>query len=190
MNLPVPVAIGIWIAVGVLLLVLILTGRRRAAKRSGAVVPVPPVTPADLGAERLAPVEATYVATTLAGQPLARVGAHGLGDRAAAAVSVHDAGVLVARSGTTEVFVPAAALRGVTLAAMLGGKYLGADGIVVLSWQAPSDGTLAATSLDTGLRTRYPADRDRLVDAVAGLLPGRTETLETPATPEVPEENS
>jgi hypothetical protein len=186
-NLPVPVAIGIWIVVGVLLLVLILTGRRRSAKRSGAVVPAPPAAPRDLGAERLAPVEATYVATTAAGEPLARVGAHGLGDRAAATVSVHDAGVLVERSGAQTVFLPATALRGVALASMLGGKYLGADGIVVVSWLAPTDGTLAAIDLDTGLRTRYPADRTRLVEAVTGLLPAPSET---PATPEVPEENS
>lgn len=170
MNLPLPVAVGLWVAVGVVLLLLILGGRRRLTQRTGQLVPQPRAAPADLGAPRLGPLEATYVSTTLAGDWLARVGAHGLGDRAAATVTVHDAGVLVERAGAPTVFLPADALRGAGLAPGMAGKYVGADGLVVLTWLAPSDGRVRAVELDTGLRTRHPADKSRLVDAVRHLL--------------------
>ncbi|PZR52764.1 hypothetical protein DNL40_10350 [Xylanimonas oleitrophica] len=190
MNLPMPVAVGIWVLLGILLLLVILTGRRRLARRTGRLVPAPPAAPSDLGALRLGPLEATYVSTTLAGDWLARVGAHGLGDRASATVSVHDAGVLVQRAGADNLFLPATALRDAGLAPGMAGKYVGADGLVVLTWLAPSDGHVRAVDLDTGLRTRYPADRSRLVDAVRHLIaptwPDELEAGEHPAEPDAP----
>jgi hypothetical protein len=179
-NLPVPVAIGIWVVLGVLLLIVVLGGRRRLAQRTGQLVPTPPPVPDDLGALRLGPVEATYVSTTIAGDWLARVGAHGLGDRAAAQVTVHDAGVLVERTGTTALFLPASALRAAGLAPGMAGKYVGADGLVVMTWLAPSDGSVRALQLDTGLRTRYATDRSRIVDAVRHLI------VAAPAPEEIP----
>ncbi|ACZ30733.1 hypothetical protein Xcel_1710 [Xylanimonas cellulosilytica DSM 15894] len=176
MNLPVPVAVGLWILLGVLLLIVVLGGRRKLAQRTGQLVPAPPAVPADpaeLGTARLGPVQATYVSTTLAGDWLARVGAHGLGDTATAQVWVHDAGVLVERTGAPAVFLPVTTLRGAGLAPGMAGKYVGADGLVVLSWLAPSDGRVRAMALDTGLRTRYAADRSRIVDAVRHLLATR-----------------
>ncbi|WP_166847777.1 hypothetical protein [Isoptericola sp. BMS4] len=173
MNLPLPVAVGIWVVLGVVLLLAVLVGRRRLASRSDATVPPPPGAPSDLGAERLAPLDATYVCSTLTGDWLARVGAHTLGDRAAATVSVHDAGVLIERHGTRTVFVPAHALHGVGLAPGMAGKYVGADGLVVLTWDDephPDAPDVPAARLDTGLRTRYATDRSRLVDAVRHLM--------------------
>lgn len=178
MNLPLPVAVGIWLVIGALLLVLVLTGRRRLAARTRPLVPGPPALPAaedSLGAVRLGPIEATYVSSTLSGDWLARVGAHGLGDRSAAHVTVLDGGVVVDRDGTTPLLVPAAALRAVGTAPGMAGKYVGRDGLVVLTWQVPSDGETDAALLDTGLRTRYAADRARLVAAVRSLI--------TPSTP-------
>lgn len=172
MNLPVPVAVAIWVVVAALLLLGVLTGRRRLAGRTRTLVPEPPAVPAELGAALLGPLEATYVSSTLSGDWLARVGAHGLGDRAAATVSVHEAGVLVRRAGARDVFVPAAAVRGSGLAPGMAGKYVGADGLVVVSWEVPADGDVPApVTLDTGLRTRYAADRARLVEAVRRLAP-------------------
>jgi len=170
MNLPMPVAVGIWVVIGVLLLLVILTGRRRLAARTRDTVPVPPVVPEDLGALRLGPLDATYVSSTLAGDWLARVGAHRLGDRSTAQVSVHDAGVLVERDGAPDVFAPVAALRGVGLAPGMAGKYVGADGLVVVTWEDPEAGGVPAVDLDTGLRTRLAPDRSRLVDAVRHLM--------------------
>lgn len=192
MNLPLPVAVGIWLVLGALLLLLVLTGRRRLAQRTRRLVPAPPAVPDELGALRVGPLEATYVSTTLAGDWLARVGAHGLGDRSAARVSVHDAGVLVERTGAPDVFVPADALRGAGLAPGMAGKYVGADGLVVIGWHVPSDGEVPAADLDTGLRTRYATDRARLVDAVRHLAVRAPDTgPRTPAPetdPETPAE--
>ncbi len=170
MNLPLPVAVGIWAVVGVVLLLLVLTGRRRLAQRTRRLVPAPPAPPAELGALRAGPVEATYVSSTLAGDWLARVGAHGLGDRSRAEVAVHDAGVLMTRAGAPTVFVPAGAVRGAGLAPGMAGKYVGADGLVVVTWEVPSDGDVPAVALDTGLRTRHATDRATLVDAVRHLM--------------------
>ncbi|WP_407317780.1 hypothetical protein UQW22_14405 [Isoptericola halotolerans] len=173
MNLPMPVAVGIWLVIGALLLTLVLTGRRRLAARTRPLVPRPPALPADevaLGAVRLGPLEATYVSSTLSGDWLARVGAHGLGDRSAAHVTVLDGGVVVDRDGAPPVLVPVAALRAVGTAPGMAGKYVGRDGLVVLTWQVPSDGETGAALLDTGLRTRFTADNARLVEAVRSLI--------------------
>lgn len=170
MNLPLPVAVGIWVLVGVLLLLVVLTGRRRLAARTRDTVPVPPPVPEHLGDLRLGPLDATYVSSTLAGDWLARVGAHHLGDRSTARVSVHEAGLLVERGGAPDVFVPVAALRGVGLAPGMAGKYVGADGLVVVTWEDPEADGVAAVTLDTGLRTRLAPDRSRLVDALRHLM--------------------
>jgi len=170
MNLPMPVAVGIWVVIGVVLLLLVLTGRRRLAARTRRTVPVPPAAPDDLGALRLGPVDATYVSSTLAGDWLARVGAHSLGDRATARVTVHDAGVLVERDGAPDVFAPTATLRGAGLAPGMAGKFVGTDGLVVVTWEDPARDDVPAVVLDTGLRTQHATDRARLVDAVRHLM--------------------
>jgi hypothetical protein len=66
---------------------------------------------------------------------------------------------------------------------------VGADGIVVLTWEVPSDGGTPAVELDTGLRTRHATDRARLVDAVRHLtVHTRPVSAADPATPETPAE--
>ncbi|MCF4120751.1 hypothetical protein L1785_07150 [Antribacter sp. KLBMP9083] len=188
MNLPLPLAVGIWVVLGLALLLLVLTGRRRLAQRTRAVVPVPPAAPAPeaLGALRAGPVEAVYVSSTLAGDWLARVGAHGLGDRAAARVTVHDAGVLVEREGADDVFAPVATLRGAGLAPGMAGKYVGADGLVVITWEVPAADGVEAALLDTGLRTRRATDRGTLVDAVRHLVAAQTLYPPASTTPSSP----
>lgn len=173
MNLPMPVAVGIWVVVGVALLLLVLTGRRRLAARTGHLVPRPPEAPRTegaLGAVRLGPLEATYVSSTLAGDWLARVGVHGLGDRSAAEVTVLDGGIVVDRDGSPPLLLPADALHGVGTAPGMAGKYVGGDGLVVVTWLVPADGETDATLLVTGLRLRYAADRSRLVEAATALI--------------------
>lgn len=200
MNLPEPVAVAIWVVFGLVLLYLVLTGRKRVASRTTAVVPAPPAVPSEVAASLsgalrdgpkpvFGPVEATYVSSTLHGDWLARVGAHKLGDRSLARVSVLEEGVIVERNGTDDVWIPAGAIRSAQLAPGMAGKYVGADGLVVISWavaDTPANaetttagagddngtGTDAGTGpvlLDTGLRTRRATDRGALVDAVRHL---------------------
>jgi hypothetical protein len=155
-----------------LVLYVTLIGRRRLAQRTTTLVPRPPEVPgADhVGSLRFGPLEAVYVSTTLHGDWLARVGAHGLGDRSSSIVSVHDGGVLVEREGADDLWVPVYAIRSTSLAPGMAGKYVGADGLVVLTWAVPEADDVAAALVDTGLRTRRAEDRGALVDAVRQLL--------------------
>lgn len=166
-------------ALGVVVLVVLFgltllamrAGWLHRAARSSAVVGAIPQVPhtGGLGEARCAPIEATYVVTTTAGDWLERVVAHGLGTRSAAVVTVYDSGVLIARKAAPDVFVPAADLREVGRAPGMAGKVVGRDGLVVIGW------TIDAQGLDTGLRTRRAADRDVLTAAVRSLLdPGAT----------------
>ncbi|SDC19783.1 hypothetical protein SAMN05216410_1369 [Sanguibacter gelidistatuariae] len=171
MNLPMPLAVALMLAVGALILLAMWRGwrglRRRGAPRVGTLATLPDA--GALGAARTAPIEGTYVSSTGAGDWLDRVGAGDLGFRARAVVQVYDAGVRIARAGATDLFVPVAALVGVRLTSGMAGKYVGGKGIVVLRWTTPAaDGTL--TTLDTGIRTAHAADRSTLLDAVSALV--------------------
>lgn len=166
-------AIALLVALAIFLVLYVtLIGRRRLAQRTTTLVPRPPEVPGadQTGTVRFGPLEAVYVSTTLHGDWLARVGAHGLGDRSNAFVSVHDGGVLVEREGADDLWVPVHAIRSTSLAPGMAGKYVGADGLVVLTWAVPEADDVAAALVDTGLRTRRAEDRGALVDAVRHLL--------------------
>ncbi|GEK19989.1 PH-like domain-containing protein [Cellulomonas xylanilytica] len=150
-------------------------GWRARTRRSSALVTSLPEAPSDLGAARLGPVDATYVSTTRAGDWLDRVTAQGLGVRSPAQVAVFDAGVRISRQGATDLFVPAAALRAAAGAPGMAGKVVGGEGLVVLTWQAdPAD----SRGLDTGLRPKHAADRERLLAALETLTPGQAPAQE------------
>ncbi len=180
MNLPMPAAIGIWVLIGLGLLALIWTGRRRQSRRLLGTVPAPPAAPTDLGAVVMAPVQAVYVSSTVAGDWLARVGAHQLGDRSTARVGVWDAGVLIVRQGAPEVFIPAAAIEGVALTPAMAGKVTGKENIVVITWTVPAvpliePGSQPAplvppTRLDTGIVPRHKSDVALLLQSVDAFV--------------------
>jgi len=166
-------AIALLVACAIFLVLYVtLIGRRRLAQRTTTLVPVPPTVPGavQVGPVRFGPLEAVYVSTTLHGDWLARVGAHGLGDRSSALVSVHDGGVLVERDGAADLWLPVSSIRSAGLAPGMAGKYVGADGLVVLTWAVPEADGVATALVDTGLRTRRAEDRGGLVDAVRYLL--------------------
>ncbi|MEV0891046.1 hypothetical protein [Promicromonospora sp. NPDC050262] len=168
-------SVAVLVALAIFLVLYVtLIGRRRLAQRTTTVVPVPPSPPADSpGAVRFGPVEAIYVSTTLHGDWLARVGAHGLGDRSHAVVTVHRTGVLIERDGTDDLWLPVSTIRSAGLAPGMAGKYVGADGLVVLTWAVPEADGVPAALVDTGLRPRRAQDRGGLVDAVRHLLADR-----------------
>ena len=128
--------------------------------------PCPADGDASLGEPATAPIEATYVSSTVAGDWLERVVAHDLGVRSRAVVRVFAGGVRIERDGAADLFVPADALRAVGTAPGMAGKYVGGDGLVVLTWQLPDDGA----SLDTGLRPRRAEDRAALLTAAGALV--------------------
>lgn len=143
-------------------------GWRARAARSAALVPQLPRVPdgPTLGRPRLGPVAVTYLATADAADRLARVAVHRLAVRAPATVAVHDAGVLVARVGAADIFVPAADLLAVSRASGMAGTAVGTDRVVVLRWR------LGAATLDTGLLPRRADDCAPLAAAAGGLVAG------------------
>lgn len=181
-----------WVSVPLLvvLLALVLVAmragwRRRVAATADAAAGLPAVPAPDaLGEPRTEAFEGTYVSTTRSGDWLDRVSAGGLGVRAAATVQVHDAGVVVARQGAPDLFLPAADLVSATGTGGMAGKFVGGEGLTVLTWRTRPDepgdrgdpgedrGLDAGpdTRLDTGLRLRHPADRAALVAAVGQLI--------------------
>ncbi len=174
-----------WLSITTLVLLLALAGWgmwhgwRRRERASEQVVTVLPVVPDDPGAPRLGPLEATYVSSTTAGDWLDRVSAHDLGARSQAQVEVSDAGVLLRRSGAADVFVPAGLLRGVRTSPGMAGKFVGGDGLVVVTWEVA-----VGRLLDTGLLLRRRDQRPALVAAVRALLPGTAEPTGPSGHPE------
>jgi hypothetical protein len=144
-----------WVApVAILVLVLGLAylgmwlGWRRRARRHDlpALVPAPAV--ADLPPAKLQ-AGARYFGTTVSGDWLDRVAAHGLGARSAARLSLSTEGLDVVRlAGSFR--VPAAALRGARHDQGIAGKVVPPHGVLVVTWQ---HGDLL---LDTGFRLEPP----------------------------------
>lgn len=167
--MPPSVSVTICVLLGLAALWGMRAGWRHRRVRTAAVVPtLPPVPAADdpaLGPATTGTFEGTYVSSTVAGDWLERVVAQDLGVRSQAVVQVFRGGIRIERPGATDVFVPAGALHDARTAPGMAGKYVGGDGLVVLTW-TPGD----AGSLDTGLRLRRTEDRAALLAAARALI--------------------
>lgn len=170
-----PVKIAILVALALVTLAGMRLGWQRRAARTAALWPGLPVVPA-LGEPVLGPLEVTYLATARADDRLARLASHGLAVRAGAEVQVHPEGVLVRRTGSADLFVPASSLDAVTRASGMAGTAVGADRVVVLRWRH-------GLALDTGLLPRHPDDAARLADAVGALVAPVAATQEQSPAP-------
>ena len=132
--------------------------RRRG--RSQQHLPVPGASTLEELGEGLehGPVDAVYVDTVLAEQPLERVVAHGLGQRSKAMVTLGDAGSWhLVREGAPALTIPAAAVSEVLSGPGMAGKFIGGDGLLIIRWR------LGDQLLDTGLRLARRADHDLLL---------------------------
>ena len=119
--------------------------------------------------------EAIAHATTLAGQPLERVSAHGLGFRSRIQLGVHDEGVVLAIPGDEPILVPAADIIGVGRGTWTIDKAVEPDGLTVLSWR------LGDTEVDTWLRLPARDDRE-VIDAVRARIPNASSTPDERST--------
>ncbi len=176
--MPPAVTVTILAALGLTALWGMRAGWVRRGARTAEAVPALPAVPADgdpsLGAPTTEPIEAVYVSSTVAGDWLERVVARDLGVRSGAVVQVFGGGIRIDRDGAADLFVPAGALVAVGTAPGMAGKYVGGEGLVVLTWQVPG-----GARLDTGLRTRRTQDRAVLLAAAGALLPGTGPTTDT-----------
>jgi hypothetical protein len=148
---------------------LMFVGWRRRQARQSDLAPLPAV-PAGLAQRaRAAGIEGSDVSTTTASDLLDRVTAHGLGPGGVAHVLVveagtdDEAGVMVARSGAPDVFVPASALADVRVESMRAGK-AAPHGLVVVEWR------LGDLPVATAFRPRDPRDREALLQSVRALI--------------------
>jgi hypothetical protein len=161
------------VAACVLLFVLALAGMRRGWQHRGrrqGWLPELPAVPDELGAELAAPLTGLYVGTTLASRWQDRIVAGGLGTRAESVARLAEAGVTIARQGSTPIFLPAARLVDARLEPALAGKVVGRGGLLVLRWRHGEQ------DLDTGIRaddrTRYP----EWIAAIDAVVATRTRT--------------
>lgn len=146
-------------ALFVLILAAMVWGWRRRG-RSQQHLPAPEDATLEQLGEAVAhgPVDAVYVDTVLAEQPLERVVAHGLGQRSKASVTLGDQGSWrLEREGTGDLIIPGAAVAELTSGPGMAGKFIGGDGLLIIRWR------LGDQLLDTGLRLARRADHDLLL---------------------------
>ena len=93
-----------------------------------------------------------YVATSVRGEPLNRVTAHGLGSRGFGKITASTDGILIERTGERSIGIPFVQLQGVSRATVAIDRAVETDGLIQIDWQ--QDGFelstfLRATSNDT-----------------------------------------
>lgn len=153
----------------------ILWGLRRGwlarRGRQADLAPLPEV-PAELD-DAVAPVapRVQYVSTTTAGDWLDRIAAQGLGMKANGRALVFPQGLIVAREGASDLWIPAGSIEVLRRESGMAGKFVEREGLVVVTWR------LGERLLDTGLRTRSAADAAPLLEALRGIAPHAADAL-------------
>lgn len=152
-------------------------------------LPTPPELPADVLAQLGAPgaadgstgrgtgnpsgsgtgepvgVAGLYVATTTAGDLLDRIVAHGMGYRSRAILRSTDDGVLIARTGEADLWIPRSALTGVRLGSGQAQKAFEAGGLILIGWQ------WGPRRVETGFRADDPEQHVATAQALSLLVP-------------------
>ncbi|MDH6131177.1 hypothetical protein P3T37_000546 [Kitasatospora sp. MAA4] len=122
-------------------------------------LPALPAVPSDLGPAILES-SGRYHGSTTAGNWLDRVVAHGLGVRSLAELTLTERGLLVARPGADDLWIPAERLTGARTDSGIAGKVVPA-GLLVVTW------TLEGRALDSGFRLDHPDEHTRWVTELA-----------------------
>ncbi|MGB3302241.1 transporter [Gordonia sp. (in: high G+C Gram-positive bacteria)] len=145
------IALGVWL----ILVALVLRGWRNRGRRQEAEVGHFPTVPDDLGERLRGPHTGLYVGSTLAPSWQNRIAVGDYGDRATAELSAYPAGLLLARNGASDIWIPEESIVAVRTERGLAGKAMSRDGVLVIRWTLPS-----GTQVDSGLRaddkTVYP----------------------------------
>lgn len=151
-------------------------GWRSKLKRQSDVAPLPEV-PDDLGAPTMS-ISGQYVVTTSAGDWLDRIAVHGLGIRTRATLNVYPGGILIARTGSADIYIAADELREITTQSGMAGKFVEKEGLVVITW------VLGALDVDTGFRTTEAEAKKPLVDTLRELLGSDADQADNTQTPD------
>lgn len=138
---------------------------KKRARRQ-ADLPAPAQAPAEAGTPLLPELAGRYFGSTVAGQWLNRIVAHGLGTRSAADLTLTEKGLRVDRPAAAGFFIPAGDLVEARFEKAVAGKVLPEGGLLVVTWK------LGDTQLDSGFRSDHAAEHDAWVDAVNRLVAG------------------
>ena len=156
-----PTAIGTYVF-GLVIAVLIgiairrmLRGWKHRAERQADLIGALPAVPDLLNPAVIPPARGLYLGCTIAPDWLERVNVDDLGYRCKAVLTRYPEGILVERSGTGPIWIPAASVVAVRTERGLAGKVLPTSraggespgGILVIRWRLPS-----GTEVDTGFR--------------------------------------
>ncbi|AFR48892.1 PH-like domain-containing protein [Gordonia sp. KTR9] len=152
------------LAIGVVsVFYLLATGNQKKTAAQADAIGALPVTPADPGAVLRGPDTGLYLGSTMAPSWQNRVTVGDLGDRASSVLTEFETGILIARQGASDIWIPRESITAVRTERGIAGKVMTADGVLAIRWVLPS-----GTEIDSGLRaddkTIYPG----WVNAFAG----------------------
>lgn len=137
------------------LVLLALRGWRKRGRAQADLLGELPAVPADLGRPVRGPETGMYLGSTLAPSWTTRIAVRDFGDRALVEYSEYPGGILLARTGASDIWIPAGAITAVRTENRLGGKVMTRDGVLAIRWRLPS-----GTEVDSGIRgddkTVYP----------------------------------
>ncbi|WP_129668223.1 hypothetical protein [Phytoactinopolyspora endophytica] len=149
----------------------LLSRGRRAARVAGCVDPPPTEDrrrKSDLPDSRdettLGPVDTVYAGTTMAGDWMERVLAHGLGRRSSASVTITPQGILLERGPEPSFVIPGESVRAVRTDRAGAGRAVRRAEYVIITWEH------GEVVLDTSLRPRRREDRARIEEAVTAVM--------------------
>jgi len=104
----------------------------------------PKSVPSDF--EFVTEIEGRYLASTLASDWLSRIAVHGLGLPARGTVRIGPMGLVIARTGSEDIFIPKSDVIAVRADRAIAGRAFEKDGIAIISWK------LGDSFIDSGFR--------------------------------------
>lgn len=137
------IVLAVWLA----LVALLVRGWRNRGRRQVDQIGEIPAVPSELGGLRRGPDTGLYLGATFAPSWQNRVAVGDFGDRAAAHLSAYSEGVLIDRSGASDIWIPRESITAVRTERGHAGKVMSADGVLVIRWTLPN-----GTEIDSGFR--------------------------------------
>ncbi|WP_448223478.1 PH-like domain-containing protein [Gordonia iterans] len=133
----------LWLA----LVALALRGWRKRGRAQAAILGDPPAVPDDPGERLLGPSTGVYLGSTVAPGWVTRVALRDFGDRSAVEFSRYPGGILLARRGASDIWIPDDAITAVRTENRHAGKVMTRDGVLTIRWRLPS-----GAEIDSGIR--------------------------------------
>lgn len=166
----------LWVSLAIiaLLCALIWLGWRNRKRRQSAIPSPDPVPETLLQVEPAAAAEGMVIGTVSAQDYLDRVAVHQLGLRTTGRLEVHDAGVVILRSGARNWLIPASDITHVRTDRGVVGKFVERDGALIIGWQ------LGPAQIETAFRPRRAQEGHTVLEAL------KSRTAENPLPEEPP----